>query len=66
MLHKEFGKTVRKILIDKDMNLKELADRLDESQANISQKLKRESIKLLDVEKILNVLDYDIIIKKRD
>ena len=66
MLHEKFEKTVRKILIDKDMNLKELADRLDESQANISQKLKRESIKLLDVEKILNVLDYDIIIKKRD
>ena len=66
MLHKEFEKIVRKILIDKEMNITELANTLGESQANVSQKLKRESIKLLDVEKILNALDYDIIIKKRD
>ena len=66
MLHKEFRKIVLKILIEKDMTLKELSEILGESQQNLSQKLKRESIKLLDVEKILDALDYDIIIKKKD
>lgn len=66
MLHKEFRKIVLKILIEKDMTLKELSEILGESQQNLSQKLKRESIKLLDVEKILDALDYDIMIKKKD
>lgn len=66
MLHKNFEKTVKKILIDKDLSIQKLADILGESKQNLSQKLKRDSIKLLDVEKILNALDYDIIIKKRD
>ena len=66
MLHEKFEKTVRKILIDKEINISKLSEMLGESQANVGQKLKRKTIRLLDAEKILNVLGYDLIIRKRD
>ena len=57
---------MRKILIDKEINISKLSEMLGESQANVGQKLKRKTIRLLDAEKILNVLGYDLIIRKRD
>ena len=62
-------KEIRKILLDEDIEIKELASRLNTSQQNISAKLKRNNFTVKDVGKILNVLGYDLkieFIKKND
>ena len=62
-------KEIRKILLDEDIEIKELASRLNTSQQNISAKLKRNNFTVKDVEKILNVLGYELkieFIKKED
>ena len=62
-------KEIRKILLDEDIEIKELASRLNTSQQNISAKLKRNNFTVKDVEKILNVLGYELkieFIKKND
>ena len=53
-------KEIRKILLDEDIEIKELARRLNTSQQNISAKLKRNNITTKDTEKILNVLGYEL------
>ena len=62
-------KEIRKILLDEDIEIKELASRLNTSQQNISAKLKRNNFTVKDVGKILNVLGYELkieFIKKND
>ena len=62
-------KEIRKILLDEDIEIKELASRLNTSQQNISAKLKRNNFTVKDVEKILDVLGYELkieFIKKTD
>ena len=62
-------KEIRKILLDEDIEIKELAKRLDTSQQNISAKLKRNNFTVKDVEKILNAVGYELkieFIKKND
>ena len=53
-------KEIRKILLDEDIEIKELARRLNTSQQNISAKLKRNNFTTRDIEKILNVLGYEL------
>ena len=53
-------KEIRKILLDEDIEIKELARRLNTSQQNMSAKLKRNNFTIKDIEKILNVLGYDL------
>lgn len=53
-------KEIRKILLDEDVEIKELASRLNTSQQNISAKLKRNNFTVKDVEKILDVLGYEL------
>ena len=53
-------KEIRKILLDEDIEIKELARRLNTSQQNISAKLKRNNFSTKDIEKILNVLGYEL------
>ena len=53
-------KEIRKILLDEDIEIKELASRLNTSQQNISAKLKRNNFTTKDIEKILNVLGYEL------
>lgn len=62
-------KEIRKILLDEDIEIKELASRLNTSQQNISAKLKRNNFTVKDVEKILDALGYELkieFIKKTD
>lgn len=62
-------KEIRKILLEEDIEIKELAKRLDTSQQNISAKLKRNNFTVKDVEKILNAVGYELkieFIKKND
>ena len=53
-------KEIKKILLDEDIEIKELARRLNTSQQNISAKLKRNNFTTKDIEKILNVLGYEL------
>ena len=53
-------KEIRKILLDEDIGIKELARRLNTSQQNISAKLKRNNFTVKDVEKILDVLGFEL------
>lgn len=53
-------KEIRKILLDEDIEIKELARRLNTSQQNMSAKLKRNNFTTKDIEKILNVLGYEL------
>ena len=53
-------KEIRKILLEEDIEIKELARRLNTSQQNISAKLKRNNFTTKDIEKILNVLGYEL------
>ena len=53
-------KEIRKILLDEDIEIKELARRLNTSQQNISAKLKRNNFTTKDIENILNVLGYEL------
>lgn len=53
-------KEIRKILLDEDIEIKELARRLNTSQQNMSAKLKRNNFTTKDIEKILDVLGYEL------
>ena len=53
-------KEIRKLLLDEDIEIKELARRLNTSQQNMSAKLKRNNFTTKDIEKILNVLGYEL------
>ena len=53
-------KEIRKILLDEDIEIKEFARRLNTSQQNMSAKLKRNNFTTKDIEKILDVLGYEL------
>ena len=53
-------KEIKKILLDEDIEIKELARRLNTSQQNMSAKLKRNNFTTKDIEKILDVLGYEL------
>ena len=53
-------KEIRKILLDEDIEIKELARRLNTSQQNMSAKLKRNNFTTKDIEKILDALGYEL------
>lgn len=57
------SKKIKKLLIDEDITVKELASRLDTVPTNISNKLSRGDMKVSDVENIANVLGYKVKLK---
>lgn len=62
-------KEIRKLLIEEDKTLSWLAKSLKTSQSNLSKKLKRNNFCTKDIEKIANVLGYELkieFIKKND
>lgn len=64
MIYKTFSKDIRKMFIDNNIGTKEVSELLGESQQNIIGKINRESIRLMDVEKILDVMGYELKIVK--
>lgn len=66
MIHTEFEKTLKKILIDKDMTISSFAESIGDSKQNLSQKLKRGTIRLKEAEELLDSLGYDLVIKKKN
>ena len=62
-------KEIRKLLIEEDKTLSWLSKSLKTSQSNLSKKLKRNNFCTKDIEKIANVLGYELkieFIKKND
>lgn len=60
MLYTDFNKTIKKILIDRDLSLKDIAEKIGDSSQNLVQKLNRETIRLQDAEKILDALNLKL------
>lgn len=54
----DFSKEIKKILIDKDMTISDLATKLDVTQQNVSAKLKKNDPRLSEVDKIADALGY--------
>ena len=62
----DIAKEIKKILIDKDMTSTDLAETLGVTQQNVSAKLKKNDMRISEIEKILGVLGYrlDVEFKK--
>ena len=56
----DFSKEIKKILIDKDMTISDLATKLDVTQQNISAKLKKNDPRLSEINKIAGALGYNV------
>lgn len=56
----DFSKEIKKILIDKDMTISDLATKLDMTQQNISAKLKKNDPRLSEINKIADALGYNV------
>ncbi len=56
----DIDKEIKKILIDKDMTLTDLAEKLGVTQQNVSAKLKKNDMRISEIEKILGVLGYKL------
>ena len=56
----DIAKEIKKILIDKDMTLTDLAEKLGITQQNVSAKLKKNDMRISEIEKILGVLGYKL------
>lgn len=65
MIYQDFSKTIKKLIIDSDIGTKQISETLGESQQNIIGKINRESIRLMDAEKILDALGYELRIEKK-
>lgn len=53
-------KELKKLLIDESQTVTALAKKLNTSQQNLDAKLKRNNLKVSDLEKILDALGYDL------
>ena len=56
----DIAKEIKKILIDKDMTLTDLAEKLGVTQQNVSAKFKKNDMRISEIEKILGVLGYKL------
>lgn len=59
------GNDIRKLMIDKDIKLKELAERIGNSSSNLSNKLNRNDLYTKDLKKIAEALECELIIELR-
>lgn len=55
-------KEIKKILIDENLNVSKLANLLNTSSQNLTAKLKRNNLKLNDIQEIANALGYHVVI----
>nr|DAP39361.1 MAG TPA: SOS-response transcriptional repressor [Caudoviricetes sp.] len=59
------GNDIRKLMIDKDIKLKELAEKIGNSSSNLSNKLNRNDLYTKDLKKIAEALECELIIELR-
>lgn len=56
----DVAKKIRIMLVEENLKIIDLADRLNTSQQNISAKLKRNNFSVKEMEQIAEVLGYDL------
>ena len=59
------GNDTRKLMIDKDIKLRELAEKIGNSSSNLSNKLNRNDLYTKDLKKIAEALECELIIELR-
>ena len=57
---------IKQVMLDKPIKVNELAKLLEMNSQVVSNKLYRDKMSFADAEKILNVLDCDIVIRNRE
>jgi len=64
----ELTKEIKKLLVDKEMNATQLAEKIGTTQSNLSKKMANGSYSVTDLEKIAEALDMtlEIQFKKTD
>ena len=64
----ELTKEIKKLLVDKEMNATQLAEKIGTTQSNLSRKMANGSYSVTDLEKIAEALDMklEIQFKKTD
>lgn len=60
------SKIIKQLLIERNMTVKQLAEYLEISPQNLSNKLYRDTFSYSEMVKITNILECDIIIVTRD
>ena len=60
------SKAIKQLLIERDMSVKALAEKLGIQPQSMSNKLYRDSFSFEEVEKIANILNCDVTIITRD
>lgn len=60
------AKLIKQLLIERDMSIKELAERLGIEHQSMRNKLYRDSFSFADMEKIADILDCNIKVLTRD
>ena len=61
----DITKEIKKILIDEDMTQTELAEKIGTSSGNLTNKLRRNDMKISDFEKILDAIGYELKLVKK-
>ena len=56
----DLEKTIRKLMIDENVNLTELGRRINNSTSNLSNKLRRNNLYSDDLRKIAEALGYEL------
>ena len=56
----DIAKELKKIMIDRDVTLSVLADKLGTSQPNLSHKFKRNNFSITEMLEIATALDYEL------
>lgn len=56
----DIAKKIKKIMIDEDINISKLAEKIGTSQQNLSAKLKRNNPNIKDLEEIAESLGYEL------
>lgn len=59
----DVAKMIKLILVEQDLNVSILADKLGTSQQNLSAKMKRNNFSTKEMLEIANVLGYDLVIR---
>ena len=59
-------KKLKHIIVEENTTMKNIAEKLKTSPQNLSQKIKRETIHYKDMNKIAELLGYEIVWKKKN
>lgn len=62
----EFEFFIKAKLAEQGLNVSKLAEKLETSQQNISQRIKKATLDYIEITKIADLLGYDIVWEKRN